>query len=98
MIPRTGHRLAAALLLAALAAAAAAAAERQKFSLAALRATASSSPSPHSTGGRGASIGPAPTSAPLPSSLADIPKNWWGRRVSPPWTARCPAAGRVRWP
>ena len=92
MLPRTGVRLAAALLLAVSAAAGAIAAERQKFTLAALRRDGVIIPFA-SYDGRAWSLHwpDSDTREPLPISLADVPKKWWGPQgPDVPWTARLP--------
>jgi hypothetical protein len=92
MLPRTGVRLAAAVLLAALAAAGAIAAERQKFTLAALRSDGVIIPFA-SFDGKSWSLHWPDSDArePLPISLADVPKKWWGPQgPDVPWTARLP--------
>ena len=92
MLPRTGVRLTAALLLAALAAAGAIGAERQKFTLAALRRDGVIIPFA-SFDGRAWSLHWPDSDGrePLPISLADIPKKWWGPQgPDAPWTARMP--------
>jgi hypothetical protein len=92
MTPRTGVRLAAALLLAALAAAGVTGAERQKFTLAALRRDGVIIPFA-SFDGRAWSVHwpVSDIGVPLPISLADIPKKWWGPQgPDVPWTARLP--------
>jgi hypothetical protein len=89
---RTGRRLAAALLLAALAAGGAQGAERRKFSLAALRRDGVIIPFA-SFDGRGWSVHwpDSDVGVPLPISLADVPKKWWGPQgPEAPWTARLP--------
>ncbi len=89
---RTGRCLAVALLLAALAAAGARGAERQKFSLAALRRDGVIIPFA-SFDGRGWSLHwpDSDVGVPLPISLADIPKKWWGPQgPDAPWTAWLP--------
>ena len=90
MLPRTGVRLAAAVLLAALAAAGVIAAERQKFTLAALRRDGVIIPFA-SFDGKSWSLHWPDSDArePLPISLADVPKKWWGPQgPDVPWTAR----------
>src|SRR5215207_2966802 len=90
MLPRMGVRLAAAVLLAALAAAGVIAAERQKFTLAALRRDGVMIPFA-SFDGRAWSLHwpESDVSVPLPISLADVPKKWWGPQgPDVPWTAR----------
>jgi hypothetical protein len=97
MLPRTGLRLAAALLVAALAAAGVTGAERQKFTLAALRRDGVIIPFA-SFDGRAWSLHWPDSDArePLPISLADIPKKWWGPQgPDAPWTARL-AGGETR--
>ncbi len=94
---RTSRRLAAALLLAALAAAGPQAAERRKFSLAALRRDGVIIPFA-SFDGRGWSLHwpDSDVAVPLPISLADVPKKWWGPQgPDAPWTARL-AEGETR--
>jgi len=89
MLPRTGVRLAAAALLAALAVAGVVGAERQKFTLAALRRDGVIIPFA-SYDGRSWSLHwpDSDVSAPLPISLADVPKKWWGPQgPDVPWTA-----------
>ena len=92
MIPRTGVRLAAAVLLAALAAAGATAAERQKFTLAALRRDGVIIPFASFDGRAWSAHWPvSDIGVTLPISLADIPKKWWGPQgPDAPWTARFP--------
>ena len=92
MLPRTGVRLAAAVLLAALAAAGVIAAERQKFTLAALRSDGVIIPFA-SFDGKSWNLHWPDSDArePLPISLADVPKKWWGPQgPDVPWTARLP--------
>lgn len=90
MLPRTGVRYAAAVLLAAFAVAGAIAAERQKFTLAALRRDGVMIPFASFDGKSWGLHWPeSDVSAPLPISLADVPKKWWGPQgPDAPWTAR----------
>lgn len=96
MRPRTGVRLAAAVLLAA-AAADVIAAERQKFTLAALRRDGVIIPFASFDGRNWGLHWPeSDVSVPLPISLADVPKKWWGPQgPDTPWTARL-ASGVTR--
>jgi hypothetical protein len=89
MLPRTGVRLAAAVLLA-LAAAGVTAAEREKFTLAALRRDGVIIPFASFDGKSWSLHWPdSDGREPLPISLADVPKKWWGPQgPDVPWTAR----------
>jgi hypothetical protein len=88
MVPRTGVRLAAAVLLAALAAAGVLAAD-QKFSLAVLRRDGVIIPFASFDGKWSLHWPESDVTAPLPISLADVPKKWWGPQgPDVPWTAR----------
>lgn len=91
MLPRTGVRLGAAVLLAALAVAGVLAAE-EKFSLAVLRRDGVIIPFASYTGRAWSVHWPdSDVSVPLPISLADVPKKWWGPQgPDVPWTARLP--------
>src|SRR5438132_9065159 len=92
MTRRPGVRLAAALLLAALGAARVTGADRQKFTLAALRRDGVIIPFASFDGRAWSLHWPnSDVGVPLPISLADIPKNWWGPQgPDAPWTARLP--------
>src|SRR6187399_3630635 len=89
MLPRTGVRLAAAMLLAALAAVGLIAAEKPKFTLAALRRDGVIIPFASFDGKAWGLHWPeSDATAPLPISLADVPKKWWGPQgPDVPWTA-----------
>ena len=99
MFPRTGLRLAAALLLAALAAAGASAAERQKFTLAALRRDGVIIPFASFDGRAWGVHWPVSDfGVPLPISMADVPPKWWGPQgPDAPWTARKSLREARRW-
>jgi hypothetical protein len=92
MLPRAGVRLAAAVLLAVSAAAGAIAAERHKFTLAVLRRDGVIIPFASYDGPAWRLHWPdSDTREPLPISLADVPKKWWGPQgPDVPWTARLP--------
>jgi hypothetical protein len=89
---RTIARGAAALLLGALAVAGVRAAERQKFTLAALRRDGVIIPFASYDGRNWSLQWPdSDLTVPLPISLADVPKRWWGPQgPDAPWTARLP--------
>jgi hypothetical protein len=89
MLPRTGVRLAAAMLLAALAAVGLIAAEKPKFTLAALRRDGVIIPFASFDGKAWGLHWPeSDATAPLPISLADVPRKWWGPQgPDVPWTA-----------
>jgi hypothetical protein len=89
---RAAAGLAIALLLAGFATAGALAAERQKFSLAALRRDGVIIPFASFDGRNWSLHWPdSDVGVPLPISLADVPKTWWGPQgAAAPWTAWLP--------